>query len=235
VAGDFASVISHYLNGELEESRRTLWRLLYYRKHLQEVARGRPSILERFMSKFRSTAHDPPNFYGTMFEVEIAASFLRKGVSFEKRESPDFRVNVGDEVVGVERTTGRLEGSGLPLKKLEGRVKKKGAKNYVGLSDAVFVDATGALYASAGGGTPRMEMSMEDNMKRFMTAGVHEADVGAALALFRVVHDAGGIETIFSRVDYLKVNERLRQFLNTAYPYGERKVDLGRIWYLSQN
>lgn len=235
LAEDLARSVCHSLNEEPLDAMRILLRLSYYRKHLEEVAQHRPPLLEHFRSRFQNVAGDAANFYGNMFEVEIAASLLRNGISFEKQESPDFQVEVGEEAVGVECTIGRLGGGGLPLKKLEGRVKKKGRRDYIGLSDAVFVDATGALFASAGGGTPKMRRTMESNMKRFMSMGVHKAGVGAAVAFHRMVHDSGHIETIYSRVDHFRAESSLKWFLDDAYPYGEKSIDPKKIAYLHQN
>lgn len=118
---NFGSVISQLLNGSPDESQRIKLRLLYFVKHLKELAELKPSALEKFRSRLRSTGDDVANFYGTMFEVEIGASLARKGLSFEEGERPDFEVEFSEETVGIECTIGRIEGGRTSPQKDRGK------------------------------------------------------------------------------------------------------------------
>jgi hypothetical protein len=234
-ARDFATVISRKLRGDIGESNRRLRRLLYYRKHLHEVAQFRPSVFEELRSDFRESGSDRGNFYGTMFEMEIAASLARKEIPFEKQEAPDFLMSTREEEVGVECTAAsKIRGRSLPLEKLYEKIRGKGGKGYLGLSDALFIDVTGVHYASGGDGKPGMS-SVERNLKETMSQSIHRKGIGAAVAFLRVAHDEGSKETIYSRVDHWKAEEPLKQFLDAAYPFGDRPIDLQTIRYLPQN
>lgn len=100
------------------------------------------------------------------------------------------------------------------------------------LSGAVFVDGT-AVYRTAAAGTEEETRSLGDK-KVIMSKAVQKVNVGSAVLFFRVVHDGGSIETIYSRVDHSNIPDLLENFLDKAYPFGVREPDPNTISFLDQ-
>lgn len=232
VARDLGSIISQSLQDNRAEAHRIRMRILYFVKHLREVGRKAPSVLDDFRSAFQRRGADSGNFWGLMFEVETAASLLRKGVSFRRPDPPDFLVLGGK--IGIECTactTGR--GSTPPVQRLREKLTTKGAKDYLSLSDAVFVETTGIHFSSAGAIDTSPEF-LSNKLKGGLSSAAHSKEIGAVIAFTNFVHDSGKIETVYSRVDHLRIENALRGFLDGTYPFGNKRVDLGRVSYLDR-
>lgn len=90
-------------------------------------------------------------FFGLRLEVNLTANLIRKGIDFDKRESPDFEIRLSNSKGFAECMSTNIQSkpSRKPLYyKLASAIRSKGLKPYSNQSTVLFVDFTNVLYTA---------------------------------------------------------------------------------------
>lgn len=132
-AGDVAGRDTHFM------------RLAFLAKHLEEIEQSDPRMLTIFRRKL--TDANMGNFFGTRFEVSMAASLIRSRAVFQRcsKGGPDFVLGGGFAGTGVECVSAHVPdpvGGPHVLDKLHSVVSAKSRKDYALQVNALAVDVT---------------------------------------------------------------------------------------------
>lgn len=202
---------------------RTAWRdlylLEYFAKHLREMDDAAPDLLQIFRREFRRSRTES-QFVGLRFEAYVAASFIRKGIRFDKSESPDFRLK--ELGCNVECTTTMVtdERTDRDLSyKVVSAIRKK-AKSESHRSDcALFIDITNLLYSSLD--------ATSDALRNDANAALRETAFFSAILFAHLFNsDRGRLETVYFREDNQALDKNQKGFLDAHYPMpGDRAYD----------
>lgn len=104
-----------------------LSRIAILLKNIRELESLRPDLLKDFRKKIRACASSD-NFNGLRFELNVAASFARLGIAYNRSERPDYFVQHARRILPVECTSVRLPDFSQPknyLHKVVSSVRKK--------------------------------------------------------------------------------------------------------------
>lgn len=115
-------------------------------KQLREIEKARPEILKVFRRQIRR-AKENDSFFGIRFEINIAASLIRKRIPFTKGESPDFTLLGPPEETYIECGSAHVRGTQhlLLMEKLKRVLTQKCAKPYSNRQTALFLDVTNVV------------------------------------------------------------------------------------------
>ena len=212
-------VLVYWNRQEQEKARWELHRLAFLVKHLAEVEAYDKALFELLKKELRGRKLDRDKYFGLRFEVNIAASLIRKRLKPKKRESPDFEVAFASEVIYIE--CGSMHFS--PGKeadfwqKLGVAMDKKRRKPYAGQGTCLFLDITN-LYSTA---LSKGRLPDYDFMKRELGRMLELARPGyGSVILFMIIFnkERNGIESDYIRVDSRTATKTLVQFLDSTFP-----------------
>jgi hypothetical protein len=148
--------IFHLQNaGEIVDRDTHFCRLALLAKHLEEIERRDPSMLAVYRRKL--TYPNLGNFFGTRFEISIAASLVRSGVAFVRRSKggPDFLLGGDFSGLGLECVSAHVPapvGGPHVLDKLHSVVHAKSSKAYATPANVLAVDVTNLQATGIGHG-----------------------------------------------------------------------------------
>ena len=198
-----------------------LARLGMFALDLKLIGRKAPELLRQYRKQLRKIERHE-SFFGIRFEVRIAASFLGKGYSITKRESPDFVVTINDESVFLECTSVRFDHSkdrDAVLYKIGRAVREKVHKRYLCGSTALLIDWTNVCNFAV----KYNLMPESGEIPDYVGNLEYEGDDPGSVVLFMYYSDVDN-ETFgmrFHRVDYSGISPTLRIILDDAFPPNE--------------
>ena len=132
-------------NGEVDRASYHLVRLQMFSKHLNEVRVLNPGY---FSDKVEDlTSETGGNYYGDRFEIDVAASLLRKGIKFKRVEPPDFRFSYDGDELDIEAKSAHFESSDADIKeKIKRAIRSKTDDSYSHPTGVVFIDLTNVFF-----------------------------------------------------------------------------------------
>lgn len=205
--------------GEPKTAWRDLYLLEYFAKHLQEVGDAAPDVLQIFRREFRR-ARTESQFVGLRFEAYVAASFIRKGIAFDKSETPDFRlkelgcsVECTTTLVTDERTARDLS------YKVVSAIRKKAKSESHRSTCALFIDITNLLYSSLA--------ATSDALRHDANVALRQTEFFSVIFFAHLFNsDCSRLETVYFREDNQALEKNQQDFLDAHYPiHGDRVYD----------
>jgi len=142
-------IIEYHNRGEYLQRDYELSKIAILVKHLKEIAEYDINLLKAFKKQIhRSSTYD--EYFGVRFEINIAASLIRKNIKFTKAESPDFIIHKKSKNIFIECGSAHLSKPKLgDIKyKIRSVINKKSSKPYCTLATALFIDITNIYYNS---------------------------------------------------------------------------------------
>lgn len=191
-------------------------------KHLKEIERYDLDLLKIFKKQlYKCDARD--KYFGVRFEINIAASLIRKNVIFTKDESPDFRVHKGDGQIFVECGSAHLSKPkpGDVKYKICSVINKKSRKPYCNPVTALFIDITNIIYNNLINAILPEKSEIKEHIKETLFS----IPFGAVI-LFTYIHnkELNRFESVYIRIDNECIDKTLLNFLNEFYPLDEHKI-----------
>lgn len=187
-------------------------------KHLKEIREADSGLFGDFQEELKKEDYD--TYYGTRFEIDCAASLIRKGVDFSHPDPPDFVIDAEGEPV-IECTTSHLSGGSRTIEeKFKQSLINKSGKPYFTSDAGLFIDITNLIFTSARNQT---ELT-EKKIKRWVEECLHNfnLDIGSILIFTYMVETNGdhpGIGHHYWRVENQGAEGSLVEFLDRNYPY----------------
>lgn len=210
--------------GEYERRDYNLLRMKMFAKHLSEVKDGREELFEEFKEELKKEDYD--NYFGTRFEIDIAASLIRKEIDFNHPDPPDF--DIQDKDVAVECQSAHFSGGDRTIaEKIKQTIGSKSDKDYYNESSALFVDVTNIYFNSADRDVDISREKVEEWVRE--TFEVFDREIGSVI-LFTYVADASsqgsGLNHSYLRFDNQEnePTEELVDFLDEYWPKGNEHV-----------
>jgi len=186
-------------SGKLKRRDYHLLRLKMFAKHLEELKKSDENLFEDFKNKLKKENYH--NYFGTRFEIDMAAFLVRKNVDFEHPDPPDFKIKERD--IAIECGSGHFSGGDRTIReKIEQTVDNKSDKPYYNSNNALFIDLTNIFYHSAS----RESEASGENIKKWIRSHLEtfNLDIGSVI-LFTYVADASknnsGLYHNYLRVD----------------------------------
>ena len=195
-----------------------LTKLNLFVKHLQEIEEHSEVMFKQIRRKMNA-AKIVGQYIGLRFEINIAASLIRKGIAFGKGESPDFRIESGKGSISIECTSSHISAhKQYDLKyKIGASIKQKSKEEYTNYNTAIFVDSANIIYNMA----RNQMLPGKDQIKEYVKQSLSPTKLGNA-TIFTYVFAANSNEfqSDYIKVDNQGIAEPLVLFLDKYYPVG---------------
>lgn len=185
--------------------------------HLDEVRSHDEKLFKHFRNNMKKN-YNNSNYYGIRFEMEIAASLIRKKIEFIKQESPDYQITHNNSLIGIECTSCHLRkdvNTKEVLYKVSSTIEKKNKKSYAQGNNILFIDATNIFYHFEKNRAPNERYPY----KKYIQQSFEKSKFGALIIM--TTHIAYNNEMIcqsywsFEKKDSDKI---IIDFLNDHYP-----------------
>jgi hypothetical protein len=218
--GRTLDAIFHYHNsGDVRARDVQLNRMALLAKNLMELQSFDASLFEDFKKTILASGN-VDNFFGTRFEINIAATLARSTIPFRKSEAPDFLIDAGFGMAAIECTSARIrkQRQDYDLRyKIVSSLRGKTNKEYSNLHTALFLDITNLVYKTLDAGKSLSKLLDRKHLARKMS----EFDFGN-LTLFTYLSDSerGGIESAYARIDHPEIDRGLTALLDSCFPFG---------------
>lgn len=215
-------VLLHHNAGHYKERDLDLTTLVMLRKHLEEIQAHDPNLFAGFKRELRKCM-EADNYFGLRMEINTAASLIRKGANFLKRESPDFAVTLPNGKAFVECGSAHFtkpKGYNVAAK-LAANILGKCQKPYANPATARFMDTTNIFSAD-----PRAYEDHLEHLKDHVRSCLPSDKYGSVL-LFTYLQnaDTNRFESAYVRADGDAIDPVLSSFLDAFYPTGFHSVD----------
>jgi hypothetical protein len=207
-------------------------RLKFLIFHLELLRSSKPKLFSFFKKILLSDKSNFDKYFGTRFEIAIAAALAEKSIDFDKTEPPlpDFIIN--NEKVFIECTSkhlGQINQKFSFTKQLKMVMNGKNSKEYANISTALFIDITNIYYY--------LPNSARYNIRDFILQEIPELITSYKFGsfLFHVyIQDETqtNFEQSYVRIDSVKINDTLCGFLNSNFPLGNSKIN---NYFISNN
>jgi len=213
------------LNGDGFLATKT--RLLLIAKHLQEVKNFDKAVWKKLRGKIFNDV-DIKHFYGTRFELSIAASLARRNVCFifNQKDLPDFVLNNDNAGLRIEcgscfLTTAKDKSS----YKIESLLFEKNKKQYANTATTLFIDRTNLWSQSKN----VLEFGGEEFYSRMQELILKSAY--GNVTIFDTYYDikSQSIHSNYTRFDSERISIELKDFLDVHFPKGDAEVNLDDI------
>lgn len=185
-------------------------------RQLDDIRQESSSLHSMFRAKIKKTAK-MDDYYGIRMELNVASSLVRKKVDFKKGERPDFILSSPYAGTGIECTSGHFnkEEGDITLK-LISRIKNKSSETYNNRKIALFIDITNILHHGFHYmGMPKTDPSIA------IPKVLLDSTLGAIILFYYWIDvDGKEIHSKYKRLDHHDVDEKLKSFLDMAYPKG---------------
>lgn len=211
-------------SGDYQRRNLEFCRMSMLVKHLKEINKHDKHLFQYFRKELRK-ADTTDGFFGTRFEINIAASLIRKKVSFKKQESPDFIVYYDVDEIGIEcgsvRIRKKSNHSDL-FYKIGSAIRSKGSKHYSLTSNALFIDITNILFNINNlGEKPDTRKAVEVSEKC-----LEKVNFGSVVLFNYLLNEKKNrYESTYLRIDSPNIEEKLKIFLDQNYPKAGYTVD----------
>lgn len=193
-------------------------KLQFLLKHIREIKQATPEIFSDFRSQLL-VCSSPDNYYGLRMEIYTAASLIRHGVFFSKRESPDFQIEYKSHNIHIECTSAHVndyDGRDL-FYKISSAIKKKSNKPYANKSTALFVDATNILH-----GHYLSRRSFDAiNLRTEVNSRIKSCAFSWVVVFFYFYNnDFSRFESGYTNIPFDGAADNLVEFIQDFYPVG---------------
>ena len=192
-------------------------------KHLKEVKESRPELYKFFKNEIKN-AGPYDNFFGIRFELNIAASLIRKGISFKKQETPDFVLSEEMNNIGIECSsvrTRKFEKKPDLNYKIIAQLREKKKRKYSTQNTLLFLDATNIAHQLNNNRIQLDYPSLKDETFEANSDGFFDA----ILIFFYVFNSfTNRFESTYLRVDSDKITNASKRFLDAYYPIAKHQV-----------
>lgn len=191
-------------------------------KNLKGIEGYDVNLLEEF-KKQMSGSITRDTYFGIRFEINIAASLIRKNIKFTKAGSPDFSVHEENKDVFIECGSAHLsKPKFVDIKyKIGSVINVKSSKVYCNPTTALFIDVTNIYYSSL-----INKIVLEQNEVKEYVKNILEPTKFGNVTLFTYIlnKDLNRFESDYVRIDNNNIDEALLNFLNECYPLGNHTV-----------
>lgn len=215
-----AAIFIYHNRRELAQRDFELLKLQFLVQHLKRLEQARPELLRYYRRKLRE-ARNNDAFFGLRYEVNIASSLIKKGLTFEKTERPDFRLpdhGLSLECTSVRIRTARGKEHDLTYK-VASVIRGKAKKGYATHSTALFIDITNVAHSSS-----------SFDPEAFRAAAVEclpSTSFGAVVLMTYIMNlGLGRLESSYLRVDHPSAAPELIGFLDQYFPRGKHDIQL---------
>ncbi len=184
---------------------------------MQDLEKCRPDLLRQYAKNLRKTGATD-SFFGTRFEIGIAASFVKKGIVIKKDERPDLRIKESEVSIECTSVRSRTAKANKDLTyKIGASVFKKSKLGYATRSMALFIDTTNLAH-----------LTQPYNPDEFRKAAINYQDKSPFGALVQFVSmwnsELDRFEVNYLRTDHPKITPELLSFLDTYYSLCAHRV-----------
>lgn len=230
----FHWILKYHNDGQYHLRALELTRLQFLAKHLREVRDYNADLFEDLCSEIREAERGQlDRYFGPRFEVDVAASLIRSGVDFSKRESPDFSVRQDGEEVFVECTSRHLEKpKDTDVRyKIGQEIRSKGEKDYCSPDTAIFVETTNIFAHMLHAGT----LSSTEDLRDYLTEDLATTEFGAGVFFVVMVNEdvePARVEWNYLRVDRSNAASALTSFLDESFPVNGVEASQYRFPYV---
>lgn len=197
-----------------------LARLAMFAKHLTEVHENNTKLFNQYKQELNEIGYD--RYFGVRFELDTAASLIRKDVAYEHPDPPDFVIQREQGEIAIECTTSHFSGGERTAReKYTQFLTSKSSKDYFNEGTALFVDVTNIDYSEAHTDEPNKISSEEEKKWVRECSDNFNLDIGSVI-LFRYVGHGTGVGHHYRRCDIQEnISQELREFLDDYYPISE--------------
>jgi len=223
---DKSQIIEFLESGETDRARWHINRLAMFAKHLQEVRESDQELFLKFKEELISDQGG--DYYGTRFELDIAASLLRKGHSFDHIDPPDFRIDFGSGDVDIEATSVHFAGGDRTIEeKVKSAIYRKTNSAYSHRNGAIFIDTTNIQFAAFERGK-RLDGDVLEEWAKEVYQNFPSVEVGSVVFFVYLVEreddSQTGLHHNYQRTDRRKIGTELQEFLDQEYPIEDFEV-----------
>lgn len=217
-------ILESHNKGDYQDRDLQLARLTIFVKNLKEIEAKKPQLINHFRKEIKK-AGSTDNFFGVRFEINIAASLIRKNIDFTKQESPDFAFVFNSESLALECSSVRIRSEKDTSDynyKISSCINKKESSGYHDNKTALFIDTTNLYYQTLSkDGVPDVN-AMRSTARESMSK-----DSFGNITLFSFFFDIGKkqYQSNYARIDHDLIDKNLKNFMDTFFPFGSHKVD----------
>ncbi|MCX2819049.1 hypothetical protein EGH25_06755, partial [Haladaptatus sp. F3-133] len=158
-------------------------------------------------------------YFGVRFELDTAASLIRRDVNYSSPDPPDFVVQTGDGEISIECTTSHFSGGDRTAReKYTQFLTSKSSKEYFNENTALFVDVTNIDFFEAH--SEESNQITGENEKSWIRECSENfgLDIGSVV-VFRYIGHGQGIGHHYRRCDiHDNITPELKDFLDEQYP-----------------
>lgn len=159
-------------------------------------------------------------YYGVRLEIHLAAILLMKKVDYEIQESPDFKINIGEnKSCFIECTSRHLSENktfDIILKTMLDTIGSKKDKQYMTHNTALFVDITNIVNKHPyvmGKGDQNVKM-----IRDLILVEINKHNIGSILFIYwGLDKKTKEYTSAYTRVDSSKISSELLFFLDSYY------------------
>ncbi|QUM89685.1 hypothetical protein HWV03_13175 [Moritella sp. 36] len=147
---NFAKILEFHRNLNYYNRDFELKRLFTLMTELKSIRADSDQNFSQFMKQLRK-CNRVSQYVGIRFEISLASFFIRKGVSYKNRESPDFEFNFDeDQKAYIETTSCHIvqEKSQNLYLKVNSAIRAKSDKKYANDSTILVIDVTNLIHNS---------------------------------------------------------------------------------------
>jgi len=121
-------------------------------EYLETFKKSSPQTFEHWKNRLKNNTKNV-GLYSDIFEIYILWSLNGKGISFVKRERPDFEISYNDNKIFIECGSAQFEPLSNPTQKsiftkLKKVIKTNYTSGYLTSSSALFIDITNLIFHS---------------------------------------------------------------------------------------
>ena len=217
LARSLSQILVFHNQRNYEHRQHELTRLQFFVKHLRELETHDSKLLRHFKREIRRAGSND-SFFGVRFEVNIAASLVRKKVEFVKQEAPDFFL---DEVgVAIECSSVHIRSNRQKIDygyKITSCIHSKQKKEYANPETALFVDYTNVLQRA---------WSLDKEIAKATILAAYDSRSFGSVVLFHYIINRAEerIESNYVRQDHVDCANELKQFLDNHFPIGDHSM-----------
>jgi len=227
----FCQIDDFHRQGNLELWKASCSKIMLLVKHLQEIEKYDSSLLLKFRNKLRKV--QTSGYFGERVEINIASSFIRKGIKFIKSESPDFK-KINEQDINFEcssvHLTQDIHNEKKLMEKLRKAILKKSKMGYAKPNTVLSLDATNIYHHDV---INDFKFTYKENFRSFVKNVLRRSRYGSVI-VFTYVFDPDNqvYYSNYIRIDNDNINNELRNFLNRHFPLGN--IHLERHVFLKQ-
>jgi hypothetical protein len=201
-----------------------LCKLNMFCKHLSEIQEENRELFNRYKQELNEVGYD--RYFGIRFELDIAASLIRKGINYSHPDPPDFEVQYEGKELAIECTSAHFSGGDRTKReKFTQCLTSKSSKDYFNRDTALFIDVTNLDYAAEIGITSGS--INEKDEKRWIRECTKNFDLDiGSVVIFRYIGHGQGIGHQYRRCDIdSNIAKHLQKFLDEHYPIGDVRTE----------